>query len=73
MTTQELAKIIGISKRKIEQNTAILKKSGRLKRVGTAKGGHWIPVNTADRGGKKLGLRVGVKVGDTVGIDKRSG
>ena len=41
MAAVELAKRIGISKRKIEQNTATLKKMGRLKRIGPDKGGHW--------------------------------
>jgi ATP-dependent DNA helicase RecG len=41
MVASELAEIIGISKRKIEQNIATLKKMGRLKRVGPDKGGHW--------------------------------
>jgi ATP-dependent DNA helicase RecG len=41
MTAPELAEIIGISKRKIEQNVASLKKSGRLRRIGPRKTGHW--------------------------------
>ena len=41
MAAPELAEIVGISKRKIEQNVAILKRMGRLKRIGPAKGGHW--------------------------------
>lgn len=41
MAAPELAEIVGISERKIEQNIATLKKIGRLKRVGPAKGGHW--------------------------------
>ena len=41
MAAPELAGIIGISDRKIEQNIATLKKMGRLKRIGPAKGGHW--------------------------------
>jgi len=41
MAAPELAEIVGISERKIEQNIATLKKIGRLKRIGPAKGGHW--------------------------------
>ena len=41
MAAPELAEIVGISKRKIEQNIATLKRMGRLKRIGPAKGGHW--------------------------------
>ena len=41
MAAPELAEIVGISERKIEQNIATLKKLGRLKRIGPAKGGHW--------------------------------
>ena len=41
MAAPELAEIVGISERKIEQNIATLKKMGRLKRIGPAKGGHW--------------------------------
>ena len=41
MPATELSGIVGISKRKIEQNIATLKKMGLLKRIGPAKGGHW--------------------------------
>lgn len=41
MAAPELAEIVGISERKIEQNIATLKKIGQLKRIGPAKGGHW--------------------------------
>lgn len=41
MAAPELAEKVGISKRKIEQNVAALKKMGRLKRIGAARGGHW--------------------------------
>lgn len=41
MAAPELAEIVGISERKIEKNIATLKKMGRLKRIGSAKGGHW--------------------------------
>ncbi len=37
----QLAKMVGISQRKIEENIAKLKTQGRLKRVGPDKGGHW--------------------------------
>ena len=41
ITTEELSKIVGISKRKIKENIAKLKKKGILKRIGPAKGGYW--------------------------------
>ena len=41
MTALEIAEIVGISKRKIEQNIASLKKTGRLRRIGSRKTGHW--------------------------------
>lgn len=41
LAASELAKIVGISRRNIEQNVAALKKMGRLKRIGPAYGGHW--------------------------------
>jgi ATP-dependent DNA helicase RecG len=39
MAAPELAEIVGISERKIEQNIAT--RMGGLKRIGPAKGGHW--------------------------------
>lgn len=41
ISAQQLAKIVGISQRKIEQNIAKLKTQGRLKRIGPDRGGHW--------------------------------
>ena len=41
ITTEELSKIVGISKRKIKENIAKLKKKDILERIGPAKGGHW--------------------------------
>ena len=41
ITTEELSKIVGISKRKIKENIAKLKKKGILERIGPARGGHW--------------------------------
>jgi ATP-dependent DNA helicase RecG len=41
MAASELAQIVGITKRNIEHNVAVLKKMGRLKRIGPAYGGHW--------------------------------
>ena len=40
LSARELSAHVGISGRKIEQNIAKLKKSGILKRIGPAKGGH---------------------------------
>nr|WP_321497093.1 winged helix-turn-helix transcriptional regulator [uncultured Methanolobus sp.] len=36
-----LSESIGISQRKIETNIAKLKEKGLLRRVGSARGGHW--------------------------------
>lgn len=41
ISAQQLAKMVGISQRKIEQNIAKLKTRGRLNRVGPDRGGHW--------------------------------
>lgn len=41
ISAREIAEIIGISPRAVEKNIALLKKEGILKRVGSAKGGHW--------------------------------
>ncbi len=41
MTISRLAKEIGISTRAIEKQIAKLQKSNRLRRIGSAKGGHW--------------------------------
>jgi len=41
ITAQRLAREIGISQRKIEENISKLKATGILKRIGPAKGGHW--------------------------------
>ena len=40
-TTTELSKFVGISTRKIKENTAKLKSRNKLKHIGPAKGGHW--------------------------------
>ncbi|MFQ5456022.1 MAG: winged helix-turn-helix transcriptional regulator [Nitrospirota bacterium] len=41
ITAKELSGIIGISDRKIKENIKKLKEIGLIKRVGSAKGGHW--------------------------------
>lgn len=41
LSARELAELVGISSRKIEQNIARLKNLGRLRRIGPAKGGYW--------------------------------
>ena len=41
ITQKELAKQTGLSRRGVEKNISILKKSGKIKRIGPAKGGHW--------------------------------
>jgi len=41
ISAQQLAQIVGISSRKIEENIAKLKRRERLKHIGPDKGGHW--------------------------------
>jgi predicted HTH transcriptional regulator len=41
ITSEELAKIIGISLRKIKANISKLKSKGLLERIGPDKGGYW--------------------------------
>jgi ATP-dependent DNA helicase RecG len=41
ITQIELAEATGLSRRGIEKNISKLKKEGRIKRIGPAKGGHW--------------------------------
>lgn len=41
ISAKELSILVGISSRKIEENIAKLKQKGFLKRIGSAKGGHW--------------------------------
>jgi ATP-dependent DNA helicase RecG len=40
-TPNEITLTIGISHRKVQENKAKLKEMGILKRIGSAKGGHW--------------------------------
>ncbi|WP_456406347.1 ATP-binding protein [Caldithrix abyssi] len=41
ITTLQLAELLGLSRRGIEWNLARLKKQGKIKRIGPARGGHW--------------------------------
>ncbi|MEI6696958.1 MAG: winged helix-turn-helix transcriptional regulator [Bacteroidota bacterium] len=41
ITANELANIVKISKRKIEENIAKLKQKGIIQRIGPDKGGYW--------------------------------
>jgi len=41
ITTEEMAKLIGIDRRSITRNIRNLKEQGYIRRVGPAKGGHW--------------------------------
>jgi len=41
ITQKELSLAIGLSRRGIEKNISKLKKEGKIKRIGPAKGGHW--------------------------------
>jgi len=46
ITRDDLSKITGLSIRGIEWNLAELKEEGKIKRVGSAKGGHWEVVDS---------------------------
>ena len=41
ISARELAEIVGITSRKIEENIKKLKNMGLLKRIGPVKGGYW--------------------------------
>ena len=41
ISAKQMAEKLGISSRAVEKNIAKLKASGKLKRMGLAKGGHW--------------------------------
>jgi len=45
MTLKELADNILISQRKIKENISKLKEKGLIKRIGSAKSGHWVLTN----------------------------
>ena len=48
ITINELAEIVGISKKGIEWQMAKLKKEGRIKRIGPDKGGYWEVMECAE-------------------------
>jgi ATP-dependent DNA helicase RecG len=41
ITQKEMAQQTGLSRRGVEKNIGILKKKGKIKRIGPANGGHW--------------------------------
>ena len=41
LTREELAKLLGVSANAIKQQLAKLKRSNKIKRVGSTKAGHW--------------------------------
>ena len=41
VTAQSISTIIGISKRKTEENISKLKAMEKIKRIGSTRGGHW--------------------------------
>jgi ATP-dependent DNA helicase RecG len=41
LTAREIAPIIGIGQRAVEKQIAGLRRKGRLRRIGSTKGGHW--------------------------------
>jgi predicted HTH transcriptional regulator len=41
VSTEQLGKLLGISKRAVLKQIDKLKNQGRLRRIGPAKGGHW--------------------------------
>jgi ATP-dependent DNA helicase RecG len=46
ISARELSVMLGISSRAVEKRLAQLKEAGVIKRVGSAKGGHWEVVDT---------------------------
>ncbi len=48
ITTEELGKAIGVSKRAVLKQVDKLKEQGRLRRIGPPRGGHWEIVNKSD-------------------------
>jgi len=48
ITQLELADATGLSRRGVEKNIAKLKETGKLKRIGPAKGGHWEVINNTN-------------------------
>jgi ATP-dependent DNA helicase RecG len=45
ITTERLGELLGISKRAVLKQIDKLKEQGRLRRVGSARGGHWQVLN----------------------------
>jgi predicted HTH transcriptional regulator len=43
VTIAELSELVGITTRSVERNLKKLQVSGLLKRIGSAKGGYWLP------------------------------
>ena len=41
LSARQLADVIGITQRAVEKQIANLRKEGRLRRIGPARGGHW--------------------------------
>jgi ATP-dependent DNA helicase RecG len=41
LSAKQLAEKLGVSSRAVEKQIDLLKKVGRLRRIGPAKGGHW--------------------------------
>ena len=41
ITIKELAQIIGIAEKNVENNIKVLKEAGLIKRIGPPKGGYW--------------------------------
>ncbi len=41
ITTEELHKILGISKTAVENNISLLRENGYIERVGSKKAGYW--------------------------------
>ena len=48
ITTQELAEMLGISRRAVAKHIAVLQASGRILRIGPDKGGHWEVVEKSE-------------------------
>ena len=42
VTAEQIASVVGITKRRVESNISKLKKDGYIERIGARKAGHWV-------------------------------
>jgi ATP-dependent DNA helicase RecG len=57
-TIPELARLLGITQRSIERYLRQLRQQNRVRRIGPAKGGHWIPVTTQETAQDRIGEKL---------------